>query len=344
MRRVLIATAAVFLIATPSVAQSFYIPSNSPSVGGCNVIPFGIGFGTSPTWANQKYQCMASAAQLGNKPVLRICDIAFAACGTGIKHFDTIEIKLAQTNASVLSTTFSANMVTNVQTVLSAKDYQWHRTANTWDRIGFDKSYTYIAGTTPNLVIQITVTGSKGLISGTRSGNHTENVKRIWASGWTGAPPAIGRTDGSRQGGLKFEVVAQMNDVQQFGLGCRGTAGIPTLSFPSGSSAKLGGSLAISVANCIATTPVLHVLGFTRFGPGIDLGIIGAPGCKLYETTDVIFPGVSNSSGVYSFQATVPNDTALICFRIYTQVFPSDPNANGWGRTASNYGRILPGN
>ena len=58
----------------------------------------------------------------------------------------------------------------------------------------------------------------------------------------------------------------------------------------------------------------------------------------------MILPGVSNSSGVYSFQATVPNDTALICFRIYTQVFPSDTSANGWGRTASNYGRILPGN
>ena len=341
MYKLLLASAAVCLLAATAVAQaSYYIPSNTPTTGTCNMTPFGLGSATpSSTWSNQKYQCMATQAQLGNSQVLEICDIAWAPCSTGIKHFDTIEVVLAQTSAATLSTTFSANLVQNVQTVLKCKDYDWYRNAGKWDRIGLQKNYLYIAGNYPNLVIQITVTGAHGLTT-FGNGNHRTNAQqRVYHFGWTLAagPNAAGSTD---QVALKFEVVSKRNDLHRFGQGCKGSAGVPALTFAG--SAAPGQSLGISVANCVANAPVLHVFGASTFNPGLDLGFLGASGCTLYPTVDIVLGGAADSSGQYDFKVQVPQNTppSLI---LYTQVFPADSSANNWGRSASNYGRILSG-
>ena len=75
----------------------------------------------------------------------------------------------------------------------------------------------------------------------------------------------------------------------------------------------------------------------------VDLAFTGAPGCYLYHTPDIILGGVTTSTGTSRLAARVPNDRSILCVRVFTQAFPVDSNANSWGRTASNYGRILPG-
>lgn len=341
MSKMIIATAALFVAGTIS-AQSFYLPSNTPTTGTCNVIPFGT-VRTSATWVNQKYQCLTTQSELGNKQAGTICDIAFAPCGTGsgMQHFDTLEIVLAQTNATILSTTFSANLVANVKTVLKATNYDWHVDGGKFNRIGFDTSYNYIAALGTNLVIQMTMTGNHKT-GGHGTGFHRSNThQRMYAFRWTGTPPATGSA-ASSIAALKWEVQFGQADLRTFGVGCTGSNGVPTLSLIG--TGQLNTAVGVSVANCVNTAPVLHVFGVTRFEPRIDLAIIQAPGCFLYETTDVVIGGVANSSGVYSWQANIPNNRNLVCLRIYTQVFPADAAANNWGRTASNYGRILIGN
>ncbi|MCA8958793.1 MAG: hypothetical protein KDC87_22135, partial [Planctomycetes bacterium] len=139
----LTATLATGLL-SPLTAQDFYVPDNAPS-GGCNVIPFGVNT-VSTTWSNQIYQTMATAADLGNSAVLNICDLSFISCGTGLQvnSYDSIEITLGQTNATTLSSTFSANLVSNVQTVLVAKNFHWHNYGAQFSRIGLQKDYLYI--------------------------------------------------------------------------------------------------------------------------------------------------------------------------------------------------------
>jgi hypothetical protein len=342
MLKSILTAATTLAIASTAFAQgaSYYIPSNTPTTGNCNVIPFGLGSSrASATWSNQRYQCMATASQLGNSVLLDICDLAFASCVTGVKHFDTIEIVLGQTKATTLSTTFSANLVSNVQTVLSAKNYDWYRNAGTWDRIGFDKSYLYLAANGKNLVIQITVTGARGLKS-FGNGNHVATgQQRVYRFRWTGAPPTTGSTD---RAALKFEVVSQKADLHRFGHGCPGSnSKTPALAFTG--TAQLGGTMSINVSNCLATAPTLHVVGVTRNPSGIDLGFIGAAGCNLYQSTDIILPQITDTAGKYAMKITVPKDRNLVCFRIYTQAFPADRRANNWGRSSTNYGRILPG-
>ncbi|MHC4814120.1 MAG: hypothetical protein ACYTGW_07835 [Planctomycetota bacterium] len=342
MAKILIPAAlAATLVASSISAQSFYMPSNTPTMGAaCNVIPFGT-TNTSATWVNQKYQCMATNAELGKLAVANICEIAFSPCGTGTGnyHFDSIEIVLAQTNATSLSTTFATNVATNAQTVLKATNYDWHVTGSSWNRIGFDRPYLYISGRGANLVIQLTLMGSHKTGSGISTGFFRDAThQRVYATNWTGSPPASGA---SGNAALKFEVSANMNDLHTFGVGCQGANGVPTLTLTG--SAQLGQSFAFNLANAPVSAPVYHVLGLKRTEPRFDLGAAGAPGCFLYESIDSLSTVVSNASGVYSSTVSVPQDRALLCLRVYTQFFPFD-RSNAFGLTASNYGRILLGN
>jgi hypothetical protein len=333
---------ATILLASTISAQSFYFPSNTPTTGAaCNVIPFGT-TNTSTTWVNQKYQCMATNAELGKAALLNICEIAFSPCGTGSAtgnyHFDSIEIVLAQTNATTLSTTFSANLAANAQTVLKATNYDWHVTANQWNRIGFDQPYLYIAGRGANLVIQLTLMGNH-MTGSTSTGFRREGThQRVYATSWTGSPPATGS---SGNAALKWELSAQMNDLHTFGVGCQGSNGVPTLALTG--SAQIGQSLTYSLTNAPAGAKVFHVLGLKRVEPRTDLAFAGAAGCYLYESIDALFLVNANSSGAYSQKVTVPNDKTLLSLKVYTQFFPFD-NVNPFGLTASNYGRILIGN
>lgn len=344
MFKSILASVAACVLASTALAQgkSYYIPNNTPNSGSCNLIPFGDRFVVpSKTWSNQKYQTLVTNAQLGNSSTLRICDIGFAACGAGVRHFDSIEIVLAQTNATTLSTTFATNLSANVQTVLAAEDYDWHRSADVWNRIGLDKSYNYTKSTGANLVIQITVVGARAHTNRiTKAGNRRTDGQtvRMFAINWSGTPPAKGVAD---LDGAKIEIVAQRQDLATFGVGCKGSKGVPTLTLAG--AATIGtGKITIDVSNCIPGAVSLQVLGLARLPSGFSL--IGAPGCRLYETPDLIFGLAANAAGVTTTgPLAVPKDNNLACFRIYAQGFPADASANSWQRTASNYGRILIG-
>ncbi|MCA8954486.1 MAG: hypothetical protein KDC87_00345 [Planctomycetes bacterium] len=319
--------AALLLASVP--AQSYFMPSDTPSTGTCNTIPFG--------QTSTIYQTLAAPSDLGNSAALRICDLAFAPCAGGNVHFGTIEITLAQSTSSTLSTTFTANLMQNAQVVLKATDYDWPVTANVWNRLGFDTDYQYVAGNFPYLVVQIVATGivrTGGVSSYHRDGTH----QRMYSNNWSGTPPATGSYGVA---GLKFELLVGSADVSAYGVGCSGSAGIPTMSGLG--DGKINGSFGVSVDNCPANAPVLHVFGLTRYEPRIDLAILGAPSCYLYQPISILTGGAASPTGNYSWRTPIPNDTTLLCARIYTQVSPADAAANTWGRTTSNYVRLLVG-
>ena len=98
--RVLGALFAGALIGSSVAGQSVFIPSDTPTLGVCNITPFG-DLRTSTRWVNQKYQCLATGPQLGNRARGTITDLGFAACSTGVGsiYFDSIEVVLAQTRS-----------------------------------------------------------------------------------------------------------------------------------------------------------------------------------------------------------------------------------------------------
>ncbi len=338
----LLAATSVVGFATSAAAQNIPVPTATlPSTGGCNVAPFGLGILTTTSWSNQKYQILVSGTQLGSPTTLRICDLAFASCATGIKHFDTIEVVLAQTTASALSTNFITNLQSNAATVLTCLDHDWYRNANVWDRIGFQHCYDYDSGYGPNLVVQITVTGARALTTPYASSDHkgTGMFALSWHAATGSAPPT-----GTFIPGLKLMVSAERADLHRFGHGCIGSNGlVPELSFPSGSSAQIPGTLAFKCTNALPNAVIAHVIGFSTYCPGVDLGFFGAPGCRLYPVVAMTLAGGANALGELSMAIPIPNDPALLCARLYSQMFPRDVLANSMGVSSTNYGRVLFG-
>lgn len=338
-----LATAAVLsLVAGGLGAQSQFIPSDTSTTGPCNITPFGE-YRSSKAWVNQKYQCIATGAQLGNKSSGLITDLGFAPCGTtgATVHFDTIEVVLAQTRSTTLSSKFGQNLKSNVKTVLRATNYDWHVIGGEWSRLGLDSTYAYDATAHgSNLVVQITVTGCH-TSGGITTGFHRGSTQRVSSVDWS-VSAGPGNTGTADMAALKFEVGFEIGVLSTHGVGCAGSSGLAPKLQLIGTPAP-GGSVLAFMSQCRADASSLQVFGLRRLEPRVDLAIIGAPSCFLYCSTDVLHAAKADVTGQYFVIVPVPNDKAFVGRSFITQGFPLDSSANNWGRAASNYGRILIG-
>jgi len=134
----------------------------------------------------------------------------------------------------------------------------------------------------------------------------------------------------------------------QFGAGCPGTAGTPTLTAAAAPNARpvLGSTLMVTVGN-LPTNLGLMVVGLsdTNSGPftlPLDLTSFGMPGCNLLveAMTNQFLIG---SSGTATWSFTVPNDPSFIGLVVYEQAFSIDPPANATGLAVSNAGKARVG-
>jgi hypothetical protein len=332
MHRLLVAAA---LVAAPALAQNCkYVPDSALSGAACNVIPFGT-TKTTPTWANQRYQTIATVAQLGNLPGT-IQELGFIPCGGGPRSFDLLEIKMGYTalNDFTTSMTFDSNWSGTPTVVLSAKNYVWNNTAIQWNKIGLQKPFIYLPPR-GNVLIEILCMGSDH--TGSAGFYRSATTPRLYATNWTGTPPASGSTD---LAGLKVELCVEVASLDVFGKSCAISSGTPAHSY-SGSS-KVGNNVILSLTGALPTRPQILLLGLSHL-PAIDLTGAGAPGCTLYVAPDVPLVAVSNASGSASATLGIPNDTGLLGVKVWSQYVALDPAANKLGAGLTNFGRILIG-
>jgi hypothetical protein len=321
------------LAGTVAAQTCVHSPDNNAGAGGCNVIPFGQ-VANSTTWSNQKYQQVVPASTLGNNPLV-IRELAFAACGSGARTFQSIKITVDQTTNSPLSTTFAANLGPAAIVVLDSTDFVWQNTANAWNRIGLARSFVYIPAR-GDVVIDVEIRGAA--FAGTH-GFRSAAVQRVYAFGWTGSPPATGSTD--NLAALKVELCTDLADVQAYGSGCRGQqSNIPTIGGSPQPRVNTPG-FAITLAGAAPTRPTFLGLGGQALPPfPIDLGSIGLPGCRLYCSLDLMAPGVTDPSGNRTFPLAIPNDPGLVGARVFAQHFVLDAPGS---LQVSDYLRILIG-
>lgn len=315
--------------------HSYYHPTSSATTGTCNVIPFGT-TASSSTWRNQKYQTIIPTATLCRTSGT-ICDIAFAPCGSGVRHFDRIRIRMAEKTTGTLGTTFATNLQSNLVTVLDARNYDWHQTANTWNRIGFDRSYNYTSA--KFIVVQIEVWGAGSRSTMANGHRRNSTVQRIFAFGWTTSAPATGS---SGTAAANIQLVRDADDLHLFGVGCKGSNGkVPALTFSG--NAKIGGTgYAVNLKNALPSANTFLVIGLPRWTPPVDLKIAGAPGCLWYVPDTFLLRTKCTSAGTASIKLTLPRTTP-VCLRVWFQWAPFDRNANPLGLTFSNNGRLLTG-
>ncbi|MCB9879782.1 MAG: hypothetical protein H6835_19500 [Planctomycetes bacterium] len=139
---------------------------------------------------------------------------------------------------------------------------------------------------------------------------------------------------------IRVESGAEYRD---FGAGCPGSNGTPTLAggavLPS-----LNQAIVLDASN-LAGIADIAVLGQQQIDPALDLGTIfgpGAVGCQA-----VVFPLsiglLATTGGISSIGLPVPNDLGLVGASILAQVVSLDPAANAAGWTSSNGVRAVIG-
>lgn len=121
------------------------------------------------------------------------------------------------------------------------------------------------------------------------------------------------------------------------GKGCPGSnRKIPVLS--ARSLPALGKDFVLELRDGPILVGTGLVFGFSPLN--LDLSSLGAPGCVVLNTPDLILPNVTNLTGTWSFPHVIPIpvDVQLIGGKIYLQVLVFDKRANTLGVAASNGG------
>ncbi len=321
---------ATLLCAAPVLAQNWYIPNSNPAASsGCNVIPFGQS--ANGPFYNARYQTRVTAADLGNAANL-VTGLAFAPCLSGRAHYDQLEIVMDHIPPfQPLNATFANNLTPNAVTVLSAANYTWNITANTWYEVGLQTLFVFNG--VDDVVIQITSTNGTAPVQGLRS----EDRQRLWWIGTSGPPAASGTFDNAA---LEMEVSMLTAHTSSHGDACPGSNGTPALAFSG--SAQIGNLLYFDLTNGVPNGVALFIAGFTNSGPfPLELGFLGAPNCYAYTDLSVTAGVFLDPVGAGTFLLPIP--AAAIGVLLYGQYAVLDPLANPFGFTTSNYGRVLTG-
>lgn len=143
-----------------------------------------------------------------------------------------------------------------------------------------------------------------------------------------------------------FNYSALDAEAKPFGIGCAGTAGIPTLRPVT--PPVLSSNFDVVLRNVPANpglAVVLSGLSHTVSGPlplPFDFGIIGGPGCLAHVSNEFSQVAIAAGGSAPSSFA-VPNNSALIGFLIYQQAIALDAGANALGLTTSNALRVRIG-
>ncbi len=104
---------------------------------------------------------------------------------------------------------------------------------------------------------------------------------------------------------------------------------------------KVGKTISLRLQRVRPNAPVGILLGFSdRTWAGLnlplDLAPIGAPGCSLLTSLNVMLLTAADKNGAGAMNLTIPRDTSLILGRIYFQALALDPPANQAGLAWTN--------
>lgn len=303
------------LLSGAVVGQTYYYsPSDTPTVGTCNVFPWG--------QSSTRHQHVVTAAELGNSQVT-ITDIAYAACATGTFTAGQIVIQMAHYQGTTLSTTFATNLGANPVTMLNAVNWTYSYTGNAWSDVGLTGAFNYDPAQ-GNLLIDIEFCGASG-----GGSFHRDVSPRCWANG---GPCPSGATGTSATGALKVRINSGTGgSYTAFGAGC----GTPTLTLAGTGAPNIGAMSSVAMSNGPAFQVGFYGVGLVQLN--VSLAGNGAPGCSLYTNPLAVVVTVFDGFGVApSFDVTLPNDPGLIGVQLVNAGAALDPPANSLGVTTSN--------
>lgn len=108
---------------------------------------------------------------------------------------------------------------------------------------------------------------------------------------------------------------------------------------------RIGDTATFTTTNVPAPGAVLNWISATQVNPGIDLGILGMPGCSAYmDPGATIIESLVFGVGTVAFAVTVPYDLNLVGLNAYSQSAALNPGLNAFGAETSNGVALHVGN
>jgi hypothetical protein len=134
---------------------------------------------------------------------------------------------------------------------------------------------------------------------------------------------------------------------QPFGLGCPGSAGIPT--FTPGALPRIGGTATAEIGNVPAGIPFAFMaVGLSRTQWSLGslpalLSGVGMPNCRTYTSADLLV-GIPASNGIATWSWDVPGLSMFLGEVFYLQGITFDPGINPLGLAVSPAATLVIGN
>ena len=326
-------------------------PGTGIGLGSHHVVPapYGTSFGGSDnsipfTWSPVRYQQVFVGTDL---------PLAFTMGGLALRQNERgpiahnitvdLEIRLGFTSrtGATMSTTFATNFdlgtpVTVVprRTVLFPDQNATPPTnpAQFLLTIPFANTFAWVPTPGSNLLIDVTIYGNS-------FGNQIWGYPLDAAGGQTGrlyGSPATATT-----GTLEPNYGLVMSFVEQT------HTAVPVLT--SAETPQIGNQFPVTVDQARPGAVALLLLGASNTSFGgiplpLDLGTVGAPGCPLLASGELMQAVAINGSGRGSFVFDIPNNIYMLGGRFYNQYLVIDPAANALGVAVSNGGVGVIGN
>ncbi|MCK5941470.1 MAG: hypothetical protein KAI24_05825 [Planctomycetes bacterium] len=296
--------------------------------------------GNYPAGWHQRLQYLVPASMFAGVPHL-IRDFAFGVKrGTTTQRFGRIEIRMAHTTVSNLDQVFTNNITLPLQTVLDATDYTiTFGVGPRWVPLGLQTPFQFLPAQ-GNLLIDVTVEGPSEVV-------HTElytGMLQGWGietkvSGASQFPPSQG-SNGTRPC-LRF--CLDKAGWTMLGEACTGSGSAAPLVGVTGMPA-LGSQTTLWLSNVPPGSPALLAFGGNDGPPfPVDLGFLGAPGCRQYFQLTSSAGLLTDTFGIGTHTITVPPNLALINQITNCQFATLAPGANALGLLTSRYVRLRVG-
>jgi hypothetical protein len=125
-----------------------------------------------------------------------------------------------------------------------------------------------------------------------------------------------------------------------------GADGAP-LALAASARPLIGTTINLVTSNQTGTSVGVNFLGVAQIpAPGVDLGVIGAPGCPaLLDVNQAVGNVIGNVTGLgMSIAVPIPNNTALNGLQLFSQSAWLDASANTFGILTSNGVALVLGN
>lgn len=99
----------------------------------------------------------------------------------------------------------------------------------------------------------------------------------------------------------------------------------------------IGSNMAVTTNFVPAPGLLFNIISTTQYNPGIDLGIVGAPGCLAHvDPGTSVYDTFLFGTGTVAFNVAIPNDISFLGVSLYMQSAAVDPFFNAFGFITSN--------